>query len=140
MKIVNTSNIGQINQVLPLLKKMYPEYKKEVLKSHIKEMLDNDVKFIIGYNDKKEVIAVCVYWVAVRLHSGRFLQIDSLFVEPKYRNKKYAAEIVDYLEKLSKKENCQHYVLDVFTENFKALKLYAKNDFKIRGYHLMKKI
>ena len=137
IKVTNITKLEDLYKAYPLYSLMYADITEDKLKYNLKSMFEHNIKFICAKHNK-EIIAICAYWLGIRLHSGKFLQIDSLIVKPEYRTQKIGQKLITYLENIARKEKAKYYVLDAYSENSKALKLYVQNGFKIKGFHLMK--
>ncbi|MFZ8864391.1 MAG: GNAT family N-acetyltransferase [Rickettsiales bacterium] len=137
IEIKNITSLKQLYQNCSLYQELYHDITLQELKQNLSWMFNNKIKFVIA-KAKEEPIAICAYWLGIRLNSGKFLQIDSLIVNPKYRGKKIAVDLLNYVENIAREEKVKFYILDSYTDNHKALKLYIKHDFKIKGFHLMK--
>jgi GNAT superfamily N-acetyltransferase len=123
-----------------LLKEIYPKMKKQQFLNYCQYMIDNSqIKFLGAFTNNK-LVAVASYWIGVRLHSGKFIQIDNMITSRKHRNKQIATKLLNFVKEIGKKENCEKYVLDVFVDNHAGNKLYAKEKFDIAAFHLMQKI
>jgi len=136
-KIEKIKTLKELYSSYEVYKFIYPEMTQDEFEANVKWMFQNGIHFICVKQNKK-IIASCCYWEGIRLHSGKFLQIDSLIVHPKKQKSGIGKQIIKYLEDLAEKQGAKYYVLDVYTENHPAIKLYAKDDFKLRGYHIMK--
>lgn len=137
IEIKNITKLDNLFETYPLYKNMYPDENEQIFKNNLKWMFEHNIEFICAM-DNQNIIAVCAYWLGVRLHSGKYLQIDSLIVQPEYRAQKIGQKLINFIENTARKEKAKYYVLDTYSENNKALKLYSKNNFAIKGFHLMK--
>lgn len=66
------------------------------------------------------------------------IEIDNIFVEEKYRNKKIGTELMKYLDKIAKDNNLVNITLEVRKSNNIAIHLYKKMGFNkvaIRKYY-----
>jgi GNAT superfamily N-acetyltransferase len=97
----------------------------------------NDFK-MIGAFLNNEIIGIAGYWVLRMLYCGRYIQVSSFIVDEKKRGFGIGKKILNEIEKIGKRLNCEKMVLDSFTENKKSHSLYFKEDFHIRGFHFMK--
>ena len=139
VKIKSLKSPLKYKAAILLLAKMYPDYDLIQVKAIFYSMLKNNNKFIYAKFDKK-LIAIGAYWISHRFHCGKYIQIDSIYVEKQYRNQEIATQMLDYVKNIGIKNNCEYYVLDVFVENHQAQKLYQIKGFKHSGYHLMNEL
>ena len=125
-------------QTYKILKQRYQELSLENFTTQISEMIAlNDFK-MIGAFLNNEIIGIAGYWVLRMLYCGRYIQVSSFIVDEKKRGFGIGKKILNEIEKIGKRLNCEKMVLDSFTENKKSHSLYFKEDFHIRGFHFMK--
>lgn len=122
----------------PLIHKIYKNLEYNTFIENIREMImRNNYKMLIVYNDDK-IVGVVGYWISKMLYCGRYMQLHNLIVADEYRGKGIGKSIINYMENLAIKVNCDKIVLDSYVENKKSHSLYFELDFYIRGFHFMK--
>ena len=136
--IKELNNLDEMMLAFSIIKQRYREITLDNFQSQISEMIAmNDFKMIGAFlND--EIIGIAGYWVLRMLYCGRYIQVSSFIVDEEKRGFGVGKKILNEIEKIGKKLNCEKIVLDSFTENKKSHSLYFKEDFHIRGFHFMK--
>ncbi len=86
--------------------------------------LENKLHHYIGYEVKNEIVGFACY----SIYYDR-AEIDYIYVVDAYRNQNIAKKLLDYIIKLCK-NNCYNITLEVGKNNYRAIKLYKKYDFK----------
>ncbi len=108
---------------------------KQTYLDYIKEMMASDYRLIAVFEDDK-IIAISGFRVGRRLYCGRYLHIDNMIVDEKYRSQGIASTMIEWLKEEAKRLKCQCILADTYTDNVRAQTLFKKQDFQTRGYHL----
>ena len=136
--IKELNNLDEMMLAYSIIKQRYREITLNDFQIQISEMIVmNDFK-MIGAFLNNEIIGIAGYWVLRMLYCGRYIQVSSFIVDEEKRGFGIGKKILNEIEKIGKKLNCEKMVLDSFTENKKSHSLYFKEDFHIRGFHFMK--
>jgi hypothetical protein len=136
--IKEMNNLDEMMLAYSIIKQRYREITLNDFQNQISEMIAmNDFK-MIGAFLNNEIIGIAGYWVLRMLYCGRYIQVSSFIVDEEKRGFGIGKKILNEIEKIGKKLNCEKMVLDSFTENKKSHSLYFKEDFHIRGFHFMK--
>ncbi len=123
---------------LPLVQQLYENMDEKKLRNNLEEMIaTNDYKMIAVFLDNK-LVGVCGYWVFLMLYCGRYIQISNFIVDENCRGLGIGRRMMQYLENIGRKLDCEKFVLDSYTENKKSHSLYFREGFYIRGLHFMK--
>lgn len=96
-------------------------------------------KLYLAYNDSK-LVGICGYWIATKFYCGKYMEIDNFIMKPEERGKNYGSLILEFLEEIALRENCETLMLDAYLENKKGHRFYERSGYKARGYHFIKKI
>jgi GNAT superfamily N-acetyltransferase len=136
--IKELNNLDEMMLAYSIIKQRYREITLNDFQNQISEMIVmNDFK-MIGAFLNNEIIGIAGYWVLRMLYCGRYIQVSSFIVDEEKRGFGIGKKILNEIEKIGKRLNCEKMVLDSFTENKKSHSLYFKEDFHIRGFHFMK--
>ena len=130
-------NTKHLKNVLNFLKKNV--YTKRTKESWIKNSMTATIA-----KDKKTIIGILPFEkIAIKIHNKfeKVMWISSLFLLPKYRNKKLGKKILEYSKKIFSKNIKYFFVMREDPES-KAFRWYKKNGFKVisRILSLEKKI
>lgn len=129
--------LDNISEAFPIMSQIY-KMTLEEYNEQISEMVSkNDFKMIAAFSGGK-IVGVAGYWVLRMIYCGRYMQVSSLIVDEKSRGAGIGKKLLDEIEKIGKKLECQKIILDSFTENKKSHSLYYRENFHIRGFHFMK--
>ena len=136
--IKELNNLDEMMLAYSIIKQRYREITLDDFQIQISEMIVmNDFKMIGAFlND--EIIGIAGYWVLRMLYCGLYIQVSSFIVDEEKRGFGIGKKILNEIEKIGKRLNCEKMVLDSFTENKKSHSLYFKEDFHICGFHFMK--
>jgi RimJ/RimL family protein N-acetyltransferase len=127
-------------QAYEITKQRYQEMSLENFEEQISEMIKfSDFKMIAAFVDEK-IVGVTGYFIAHMLYCGRYIQLSSFIVDEEKRGFGIGKKILQEVEKIGKKQNCEKIVLDSHTENKKSHALYYRENFYIRGFHFMKNL
>lgn len=122
----------------PLVQQMYEKMSFEKFSEMVDEMIKRDnYKMIAAFSGEK-MVGVAGYWISLMLYCGRYLQASNFVVDKETRGLGVGKKILNYLEEKAKKEQCNKFVLDSYTENKKSHPLLFRENFYIRGFHFMK--
>jgi ribosomal protein S18 acetylase RimI-like enzyme len=128
---------AQMLKQLDIIQLLYPEFTLEKYESLLDEMLAIHYKqAIILENDI--TIGLAGFWIATKLWSGRYLELDNVIVHPNHRSKGIGKIITEYLVQKAKDYDCTMVVLDAYTTNFQAQKFYMNHGFVPKGFHFVK--
>lgn len=136
-KIIELISIEDMEKVYPVLLHMYPDLNFEVYQEKLKFMTAHNYSQVVAY-ENNEPIGVSGIWVGTKLWCDRYLEIDNFIIHPDARNKKIGSQLLDFIKNKALDLNCNLIVLDTYTDNFKAIKLFMNNDFIPRGFHMIK--
>jgi ribosomal protein S18 acetylase RimI-like enzyme len=125
----------QLIDAFSIISGLYPNKSEKEFLSQTKQMLKSSYK-ILGVFDDKTLIAVVGYRVGIRLYCGKYIHIDNLIVGENTRKQGIASFIIDEIKKIAKTLSCDTILADTQVSNEKAQKLFLKNGFYIRGFHL----
>lgn len=93
------------------------------------EFMKNERDFfgcLVVENEKKEIIAMALYFFAYFTWVGKSLYLDDLYVLPEYRNQGIGSSLLSEIYKIAKTENCRRLRWQVINWNTEAIKLYQK--------------
>jgi len=120
-----------------LIRELSPDVSPEAYKKMLEEMVPHNY-FQVGVFDGKELLAVSGYWIATKIYSGKYLEIDNFVVAAKYRSKNIGKMLVDWMLEEARRQACKTVLLDAYVENFKAHRFYYRHGFIARGFHYIK--
>ncbi len=140
IKIKELNKKDQMITAYPLISQMYEKIDFEKFSIAVDEMIKRDNYKMVAAFDGEKMVGVAGYWVSFMLYCGRYLQASNFVVDKQSRGRGTGGKILKYLEEKAKKEQCNKFVLDSYTENKKSHPLLFREDFYIRGFHFMKNI
>jgi len=130
----------QMLAAFDLIGQIYDKMTLADFEKNLDEMiLRDDYKMVAAFLGEK-MIGVSGYSISLMLYCGRYLQASNLVVDLDFRKKGVGKILLNSLEQIAKKHDCQKFVLDSYTENKQSHPLYFREGFYIRGFHFMKEV
>jgi GNAT superfamily N-acetyltransferase len=129
-----------VEQMLPnwqLITQLTASLTQENYKQYLTQMVPHNYYQVVAY-DGETCVGISGYWIATKLYSGKYLEIDNFVVDGNYRNAGIGKQMVDWLENEARANDCKIMMLDAYVENFKAHRFYYREGFIARGYHYLK--
>lgn len=139
IKIIELKEFDHMIKTFGLIKQLNPQLKKEKFYQMLNEMISNGYKMIAAYNNKK-CVGVSGYWISTKIYSGKFLEIDNLIVDNKFRSIGIGKKLCKYMKKIAVNQKCETIMLDAYAENSNAHRFYYREGFFVRGFHFIKKL
>lgn len=136
--VIHCETEAQVSAACALLQHMYPDRDASYVEESVAEMLEEGWKLIAIFGDDGACHATIMYRMGRRLFCSKYLQLESLYVNPDYRRAGYAKTLFDFLEAKARQENCQMLLLESLVENFPGHKFFFKQGYFIRGYVVTK--
>lgn len=127
--------VGQLN----LLQLLTPKLTQESVSQMLPQMFAGGYR-AIGVFENGNCVGLSGYWVQTKLYCGKYLELDNVVVNPKFRSMGIGKLLCRYLEKVALEEDCQVIMLDAYLENVKAHEFYQREGFKAKGFHFIKKL
>lgn len=123
-------------QSYDLLCQLYDNLSFENYAALLDEIIPNNYKQI-AIIDKNQVIGVSGYWIGTKIWCGKYLELDNVVVKSSYRSQGVGRQLTNYLKTKAQQEKCNMLGLDVYTDNFEAVKFYMKEGYIPRGFHMI---
>ncbi|MDF1878892.1 GNAT family N-acetyltransferase [Sulfurimonas sp. SAG-AH-194-C20] len=95
---------------------------------------------MLGLFEKNKLITYAGVAVQTNFYHKRHLYIYDLVTDSEYRSKKFANEMMEYLEVYAKTAMCEKIVLSSSIQREKAHNFYEKNGFTKKSYVFMKSL
>lgn len=122
---------------LDVIQQLYPDFTIEKYGTLLDDMLKANYKQII-VTKNNQTIALTGVWIATKLWSGKYVEIDSFVVHKDFRGQKIGDILIDEVHRIAKEVDANQIVLDAFTTNFAAGKFYINHGFEPKGFHFVK--
>ena len=116
-----------------------PHLKLKEFVRQIKSMQEEGYT-LLYVSDGTHTFSVAGYRVYSKLYCGKMLYLDDLSTLETSRGKGYASLLLNYLQEVAIKENCDSFHLDSGPTRTTAHKLYFNEGFTISSFHFSKKI
>lgn len=130
------TSVDEMLKTFDLLKILYPDFTIPRYKELLEEIILHNYKQLAAYHNDK-IVGVSGFWIATKIWSGKYLEMDNVIIEREYRSKGIGDQFVKYLKQKAFEENCNMMACDVYTDNFKAHKFYMNQGFIPRGFHFI---
>jgi ribosomal protein S18 acetylase RimI-like enzyme len=114
-----------------------------ITRQRYEEMLVDMVKH--GYRqlciyDGEKCIGLTGIWIATKLYSGKYIELDNVVIDKDYRSKGIGKMLCDKAIEEGRRAGCETVMLDAYAENQDAHRFYFREGFIIRGFHFLKKL
>ncbi|WP_294959152.1 GNAT family N-acetyltransferase [uncultured Flavobacterium sp.] len=137
LQIKELTTIEEMAAQIHTIRFLYPNISLEKYEAFLSEMLPHNYIQIAVFEDEA-CLGLTGCWLATKLWTGKYLEIDNFVVNPEYRSKGIGKMLTDYIEKKAIELNCSSIVLDAFTGNFGAHRFYYNQGYAPRGFHFVK--
>jgi ribosomal protein S18 acetylase RimI-like enzyme len=134
IRIANTNDIENLYELNKLFKN---ENSKENMEKYISK--NNQEIICIAYVDNSAVGYCTGIIIKSICYKNCRLDIESLFVKEKYRNKGIENKLINFMEKEAKSKNILHFHISTNKNNIKAKLLYEEMGYKDTGEILLDK-
>ncbi len=114
-----------------------------VTEAYLDEVLDDMIAHkyrMVVVLDGEHCAGLAGIWVATKIYSGKYLEMDNVVVDKDYRSHGIGTLLTNYITQLALDEGCKTMMLDAYLENEKAHTFYERAGFIRRGYHFVKTI
>ena len=129
-----------IEEIIPLVQKLNGNKDTDaILYERFTEMFTQNYECAGVYYDNK-LIGVCGLWFCTRHYSGRSLEPDHVFIDEQYRSKGVGKQFFNWIYNYALSKGCEAVELNTYVTNAPSHKFYFNEDFKILGYHFLKKL
>jgi len=129
-------------QMLPhylLIRQLSPGVTEDRYIHFLDDMLEHGYRMVAVF-EGEVCVGISGIWVATKIYSGRYLEMDNVVVADTHRSKGIGKLLTDFIEKLALAEGCETMMLDAYLENEKAQAFYEREGFTKRGYHFLKRL
>ncbi|MFN0215079.1 MAG: GNAT family N-acetyltransferase [Saprospiraceae bacterium] len=123
----------------PLIRQLSPSVMEDRYAFLLDDMLEHGYRMVAVF-EGEQCVGVSGVWVATKIYSGRYLEMDNVVVAETHRSQGIGKMLTDFVEKLAREEGCEMIMLDAYLENEKAHAFYEREGFTKRGYHFLKRI
>lgn len=120
-----------------LIQQLNPAMDASQYEQLLSQMLPNGYR-MVGIFEGEKCVGLSGIWINTKLYSGKYLEIDNFIVDAVYRSQELGKRLLDWMQQLAVKENCQTIMLDAYTSNNAAHRFYFREGFHIKSYHFYK--
>jgi len=121
----------------PLIQQLQPKLIFEEYKTMLPEMIRYGY-FQVGVFENEKCIGLSGIWISTKLYSEKYLEMDNVIIDEKYRSKGIGKLLTDWCINKAKENNCKRVMLDAYLENEKAHLFYEREGFVKKGFHFIK--
>src|ERR1044072_5465207 len=89
-----------------LVKELTPDLDPDNYKSMLKEMVPHNYRQVAVYDGDK-LIGVSGYWIATKIYSGRYLEIDNFVIAKEYRSQNIGKLMINWMLIEANQSNCK---------------------------------
>jgi len=138
-----TVHIADTSEKILKCKQVLLDFRPQLNESNfmdVMQKLHNNGSVIIYTEENGIAVSVALFETGFKIHRGNYLYIDDLATLPEYRNRGYAAALLNWIELYARDRNIDQIHLDSGVHRHDAHKLYLKRDYIISGHHFVLKI
>ena len=129
----------EMHSLFPLIIQLSPQLKLTEYKIYLKDMIKHGYR-MAGVFENKKCIGMSGFWIATKLYSGKYVELDNVVIDKNYRSQGVGKLLCDWIIKEAKRKGCVTAMLDAYTENSSGHKFYMREGYILRGFHFLKKI
>jgi GNAT superfamily N-acetyltransferase len=137
LKLVELTTVPEMLAQIETMQHLYPNLTVEKYESYLKEMVPHNYKQLAVFEDDV-CVGVTGFWTAMKLWTGKYVEIDNFIVHSDHRAKGIGKMMTDYIDAKARAEGCTAIVLDAFTGNFTAHRFYYNQGYVPKGFHFLK--
>jgi len=130
---------SEMMPLYPLIRQLSPGVTAERYAQLLDDMLAHGYRMVTIW-EAEVCVGLSGIWVATKIYSGRYLEMDNVVVAETHRSKGIGRLLTDFVVELAISEGCEMMMLDAYLENEKAHAFYEKSGFFKRGYHFLKNL
>jgi GNAT superfamily N-acetyltransferase len=123
----------------PLILQLNSKLIKSAYEKMIRDMISHGYR-MAGVFDGKKCVGLSGFWIATKIYSGRYVELDNVVIDKNYRSQGLGKLLCDWIIIEAKKQGCETAMLDAYAENSSGHKFYLREGYMIRGFHFIKKI
>lgn len=127
-----------MEEAYALVVQLSPNVTHEAYTQYIADMVKSGYFQVIVRNNENKAVAVSGIWMATKIYSGKYMEMDNVVVDAGYRSAGLGKLLYEYCLDLAKENNCEVIMLDAYLENERAHAFYMEKGFIKRGYHFLK--
>jgi len=132
-----------VQNMLPcysLIRQLNPDITEQEYTQRLPDMVKAGYFQVVVKNKKNDIIALAGIWINTKLYSGKYLEMDNVVVDEKFRSSGLGSMLFEYAEELAHENSCNCVMVDAYKENLKAHAFYVRKGFISRGFHFIKKL
>ncbi len=135
--IKTIDNASEMIAQYDLICQLSPNVTFEEYSLMINDMVKLNYQQAVAYINEKP-IGVCGFWINTKIYSGKYIELDNVVVDTKFRSKNIGQLLCDYVLEIANKNNCKTAMLDAYLENTQAHTFYERIGFTKKGFHFIK--
>jgi len=136
-KIIDTKDI---EKVIPLVYKLNNQKTPvEILIQRFSEMITQNYECACIFEDDK-IIGVTGLWYCTRHYSGRSVEVDHVYIDDDYRGQGLGKQFFEWIYNYTKSKGYETIELNAYVQSSATHKFYLNEEFKILGFHFLKKL
>jgi GNAT superfamily N-acetyltransferase len=137
LKTIEITAIPEMLAQIETMQHLYPNLTLEKYESYLQQMVPHNYKQLAVFEDDT-CVGITGFWTAMKLWTGKYIEIDNFIVHPDHRSKGIGKVMTDYIDLKARAEGCTAIVLDAFTGNFTAHRFYYNQGYVPKGFHFLK--
>lgn len=137
MPIIELKTIADFAPAYRLVRQSNPGLTQKEFQARLKKMLKIGYR-CIAHIEKGEMMGLCGFWQGTRFWCGDFIDLDNVVVDAKMRGRGIGRRMMRWVEKEARRKKCDQLGLDSYITAKRAHRLYAREGYIKKGYHMVK--
>ena len=125
----------EILECFPVMHELRPHLDQGEFVTTVSNMAPHGYQLLYIRDQADEVAAVAGFRISHNLFMGKHLYIDDLVTSADKRSQGYGEQLLSWLRKLARSENCAWLHLDSGTQREQAHKFYFREGMTITSFH-----
>jgi GNAT superfamily N-acetyltransferase len=126
-----------MSSIVPVLHQRNSALSHWLLSARVGEMVAQGFQCFGAYNEEA-LIAIAGFWIKTRYHTGKLIELDSVFVHPKHRSRGIGERLVARVLDYGKQQACLESELHCYVSNTEAHRFWMNQGFRIIAFHFQK--
>lgn len=125
--------------IIPFLQALDATIPKDILEKRLLDMT-TQAYTCLGVYVNDELVGCSGIWIQTRYYSGRSVEPDHVYIDPKFRGKGIAKKMMEWIIEYGKENGCQSSELNCYVHNTKGLEFWDSLEYDRKGIHYLKSI
>ena len=136
-EVVELNSEGELREAFPVIRELHEQLDERKYPDPLAEMRPTGYR-LFGVRDSGEIVAALGARVLTNLYYERHLYVYGLVATAGARSRGHGHALMEYVEKLARREGCRYVALACGRERDGAIRFYESLGFERPGYSMRK--